>query len=416
MSAIPTPHELYLYLDYVPRPAEADLKWLDFDRECSSETGIEDEAWWINEGVKALKQTMAVEIARLGRNALHVVPLSGGCDSRVILGGLLENVPSSHLVAVTYGVPGAWDFEIPRLLTHKYGVQHEVIDLTVDEWCVDDLREAASCLRYPASVHQAYVRQKITKRFGADCVYWSGFMGDALSGSHLPEIPSPDARAAARGMLRQYATPHCGDQAFEEAVIDHIVTQTPWEQLAHRKLTLDQQVDFAFRQGQHMRTIVLPDSFLSETPFLHPVWVNFILNAPYKLLIHQRLYRRIIIEGYSSLAAFPCANTAGMPLSAAKYQVLAGRLAAKAASYVTRRGYHPSHPRTNYINWSHSLRHKSRLQDSVCTTLQKLKGRQILATKDIDFWWREHLDGSEDYATVLMNLSSLELLIEAGVM
>ena len=80
--------------------------------------------WWISEGVKIFKETIGNQLASSGRGAVHILPMSGGLDFRAVLGGLLEHIPSSQIVTVTYGIPGTWDFEIAKMISRKFGIQH----------------------------------------------------------------------------------------------------------------------------------------------------------------------------------------------------------------------------------------------------------------------------------------------------
>jgi hypothetical protein len=408
-------YERYLYFSYVPRTAEAALQWLNCDFEYDFGLGVEDENWWIQEGVKALKKTMAEQVRHTDQNALHVLPLSGGLDSRAILGGLLENVPPSQIVATTYGIPGAWDFEIGKLIARKSGIRHEAIDLTNDKWDIDDLTRAASRLKLPVSVHQSYVRQKINDYFGKDCVYWSGFMGDAFGGSYLPEVPNTDKKEAIRRLVNTAPTPNYKDQSFREEIIEEILLECPWDHLANRKFSLDQQVDIGIRQNFLHRPLVLVDGFTFKTPFMTPTWGNFMVNVPYPWLLGFRLYKKIITEGYRELAKIPSTTNAGMPIPASRNMVRVGRLIGRIQPYMRPRDSFHSHPRTNYINFTEALRHRGSLQDSVQTTLEDLKKRGLFDPKDLDQWWCDHLNKKIDYTRLLMNLSSLELLLKMGL-
>ena len=126
MKEIISNYELYLFFSYLPKFSEASLEWLNCDFESDFGRGVDNKSWWISEGVKALKKTFTDEIASTNQNTNHIVLLSGGMDSRTILGGLLENLPKYRIIAVTYGIPGAWDFEFAKLITQKFGVRHEV--------------------------------------------------------------------------------------------------------------------------------------------------------------------------------------------------------------------------------------------------------------------------------------------------
>ncbi|MBI5953965.1 MAG: hypothetical protein HY865_20105 [Chloroflexi bacterium] len=393
------------------------MEWLDCDFDYTFGKGMDDESRLVDEGVKLLKQTMADEIAGTGANAVHVVPLSGGLDSRVILGGLLENLPSSQIAVATYGIPGAWDFEIAKKIAREFGLRHEVFNLLDEDWDVDHLLAAALRLRCPISVHQSYVRQKINNHFGVDCVYWSGFMGDVLGGADVLKVPHTDKSMAVKRHINIEPTPNYKDRGFEDALANKMLLEIPWNCLKQPKFTLDRQLYIGDRQRQLTRHITIIEGFNFKAPFLNKAWVNFMINVPHKWLFDKYLYKKIIKKGYERLSKFPSTATAGMPFGpASKSEIFFGRAAAKLKTCLAPKDVHHSHPRTNYINWTESLRHKGKLQDSVYVTLQDIKKRAILNENEIDTWWRDHLSRKADYTRLLMNLSSLELLLKAGVM
>jgi hypothetical protein len=410
-------YEMYLYLSYLPKFTETNLEWFDCDFAYTFEKGMDDESRLVDEGVKLLKQTMADEIADTKANAVHVVPLSGGLDSRVILGGMLENLPSSQIAVATYGIPGAWDFEIAKKIAREFGLQHEVFNLLNEKWDVDKLLIAATRLKSPVSVHQSYVRQKINNHFGMDCVYWSGFMGDVLGGADVLKIPNTDKCMAVKRHINIEPTPNYKDHRFEDALVNKMLLETPWDFLKQTKFALDRQLYIGDRQRQLTRHITIISDFTFKAPFLNKSWVNFMANVSHKCLFDKYLYKKIIKKSYERLSKFPSTATAGMPFgSASKSEIFFGRAVAKLKTCLSPIDTCHSHPRTNYINWTESLRHKGNLQDSVYSTLQDIKKRAILNENEIDTWWSDHLSRKVDYTRLLMNLSSLELLLKAGVM
>jgi asparagine synthetase B (glutamine-hydrolysing) len=50
--------------------------------------------------------------------------LSGGLDSRTLLGGLLKFTSADNIKTFTYGLPGTFDFEIGRDISKRFGVQN----------------------------------------------------------------------------------------------------------------------------------------------------------------------------------------------------------------------------------------------------------------------------------------------------
>lgn len=83
----------------------------------------------INKGVDTLTSTFELTTDECDDDVTHVLPLSGGLDSRTILGGLLNNIPAEEIVTVTFGTPDTWDFEIGRRVAHEAGTQHFTVDL-----------------------------------------------------------------------------------------------------------------------------------------------------------------------------------------------------------------------------------------------------------------------------------------------
>jgi hypothetical protein len=61
---------------------------------------------------------------------LHVVPLTGGLDSRAVLALLIDGGVKDKVVTVTMGTPGTFDYEIGRRVARRAEVPHERIDLT----------------------------------------------------------------------------------------------------------------------------------------------------------------------------------------------------------------------------------------------------------------------------------------------
>ena len=91
-------------------------------------------------------------------------------------------------------------------------------------------------LKSPVSVYQSYVRQKINNYFGTDCVYWSGFLGDAIGGYGIPKVPNTDKWEAIKRFIDIEPTPHYKDQRFRSELINKICIEFPWDHLKSRKI------------------------------------------------------------------------------------------------------------------------------------------------------------------------------------
>ena len=90
------------------------------------------------EGLKALSEPALIDqgVAAIkarfqeADNGTHIVPLSGGLDSRAILAGLLDRGLKDQIIATTYGTPGTYDYDIGCRVAKKIGVKHKAFDLS----------------------------------------------------------------------------------------------------------------------------------------------------------------------------------------------------------------------------------------------------------------------------------------------
>ena len=133
-------------------------------------------------GTVALKKSFQDEIAN-DYDKLHILPLSGGLDSRTVLANILELVDPSKIITVTFGLPGSPDYERAKSITKKIGLRWENIDLSPGKWTwtTTMLIETAKRSLRPTWLFDSAVNHAIHLKFGKECVYWSGFMGDSLS-------------------------------------------------------------------------------------------------------------------------------------------------------------------------------------------------------------------------------------------
>ena len=178
-DAIPT----FLHFGYLPRPPADGSQ--DFWTNGRDKEWNGDESALIARGVQSLK----CAFKDCGEGP-HIVPLSGGLDSRAILGGLLDAGHRDRIVAVTWGTRGTYDFDIGCEVARHAGVRHEDIDLTQvsvrRELLLETARDVGKCVW----LFDAFYNRLAPKLFGKNAIYWSGFLGDPLSGAHLPPLES----------------------------------------------------------------------------------------------------------------------------------------------------------------------------------------------------------------------------------
>ncbi|MEO0271932.1 MAG: asparagine synthase-related protein [candidate division WOR-3 bacterium] len=408
----------YLHFGYLPDP-EADLSALLGEINNSGFVNLSASSVNENElvaiGVDCLKKAFGEAIREAGIERTHVIPLSGGLDSRAILCGLIENVDRSRIKAVTFGSPGTLDYEIGRMVAIVAGVEHQSIDLTSTEWkwSIEGLTSTAVQTEGPIWLFDAYVNRHMAEWFGKNCVYWSGFMGDPLAGSHLLARDS-SSWSEARTRFTQ-RNQFCRRVRLSRADFDAEMFLPDLPFASPTLLSYDEQIDFSIRQQCWIKKIVLPKGYDYRTPFLQPRWVHFILGVPRYCRERQRLYKRILRVAYPEIFSLPTKANLGLPLGASWYSVKARKLGMRLNSFLARAlRIRRASPFVNYIDFDWALRERKDLKTLVYEEILALKKRKILNWIDIETLWEAHQKGRGDFADALTLLASLEINLKAG--
>ena len=407
----------FLHFGYLPSPDVRLPVWLVDRSDRQRRPGDADRvdlSSWIAEGVGVLKRVFQDSVG--GPAMAHVVPLSGGLDSRAILGGLLENLETREIRAVTFGSPGTWDYEIGRDVARAASVRWEAIDLSSEDWRweIAPLVKTAKRLERPIGLFDTHVNHQVPERFGAGNVYWSGFMGDPLSGSHLPHRDSATWGEAQEHFVRGNRFCRSVDLLPPDFEPRRCLPPSPLS--GGEDLCYDEQLDFAVRQQCLIRHIVFPKGYEYRTPFLHPAWVSFILSVPRRYREGQYLYEEILKAAYARLFALPAKNNLGLPLNAAPWRKGA-RLLGLGARGLARR-IAPSlfcsiSPGLNYIDFDRDIRRRPDLRATIGASLQDLRRRGLVDWINLESIWQRHQHGQGNHADALMLLASLEIHLKA---
>lgn len=404
----------FLHYGYIPRDGSlCPLKeWLSID---SDEIKAMNDQWekssildFLEMGVEVLKSLVSTT-----GQGMHIVPLSGGLDSRAILAGLLDSLPREKVHAITCGIPGTWDFEIGIQVAEAAGVDVSVVDLSNLQWSTERLASFANEISAPIALFDAYMYAQVLQEGGREPTYWSGFMGDPLVGSHLRTEPNCSWRKARQIFARENAFASSCSLAPDGYQPESVLPERPLVDTSI--LSAYEQLDFAVRQWGFIRPQVLLEGYTFRSPFLNPDWVQFGLSMPNEHRRKQRGYKRILREAYPGLFALPVKNNVGLPLDASpfrKYSRLAVELIRRGAKQV---GLPCTgvDPRLNYTDIAESIR-SGPLCVTVWENLQDLQHRDLVSWIDIEALWSEHQSGKSDHSDALNLLTSLEIHLKAG--
>jgi hypothetical protein len=348
----------------------------------------------------------------------HIVPLSGGLDSRAVIAGLFEAGAGSNVTAVSFGEPGSYDYEISAMLANKFGMGHRRIDLgrvPIDEDALVRTAENGAAWTY---LFDAYFNSLICSEGGHDTTYWSGFMGDPLAGSHIPAQPSGSWDEAKRYYLSHNILPGETDVVAPGCDLASSLPTAPmWDSSV---LSFDDQLDFAIRQWNYALRVVTCRGYDYRTPFLGPAWTQFILSVPRRYRLGKHLYEKILVAAYPDWFSMPTTGYVGGSVTATKAEVFARKAALRIASAVglpagssVRRSLH-LYGRANYIDFADAFRRRPEYTALVRGSIGDLKKRDIVTWIDLDAVVRDHMSGQRNNSIVLVVLTAMEASLKAS--
>jgi hypothetical protein len=376
---------------------------MDFNQK--DEKCILNESDIIEEGASIWKRSF-----QKPNGQLHIVPLSGGLDSRAILGGLMEAGYRDRIIVVTFGTPDTLDYEIGRSIAKNLGFSHECIDLSTIRIDQQLLLETAQNGASWTFLIDAFYNSLVPKMFGKEAIYWTGYMGDALSGAHLPPIESDSWQIAKRYFA---AWNHfCGSfrltpQSFNA---EGCLPQHP---LCNKKdMSFDDQLDFYIRQQCYISPVIIPKGYDYRTPFLTLDWVKFILSIPFEYRTGQYIYKKILLKAFSDLFKFPTKKNLGLPINSPSWRLFVRRCFNKGQSFIAPL-YKGINPRISYVDFNHSLRKRNDMKILVRESINDLKKRGIIDWLDLDFIWKAHQMKGSNHGSTLMLLTALEVSLKS---
>lgn len=367
-----------------------------------------DERELLARGVELLRAVCAV-----GDERVHVVPLSGGIDSRLILGLLAEHGPRERLVATTFGVPGAHDFELAPAVARAAGVRHEVLDLT--DWPLSRAELLATARAAPWTfTFEVHYNRLVFRRFGADAVYWSGNQANSIAGedAHVRHASWAEACrefAAELPAVRGFTLTPPGFRA-ELA----LPAQPP---LADTCLTHVEQLFMLVRNPCRNDPAQMPPGFDVRAPFRTAPWVEFMLRLPPEIRRAGAFYQELATRAAPTLFALPLKNSQGLAPDAAPWRVGLARARQKAERTLRARfprAFVRPNPKLNYADFDRELRGGGVLAQIVEDSLVRLVDARVvdwLAPLEL---WQDHRRWRANLGDALVLLCALELNLAAN--
>lgn len=410
MSSTTPSIDHFLYYGYLPdHKHEKREAIFDFGRsgtfDCTEEEMIE-------KGKKSLSNMFEESLENIHSSKKHIVPLSGGLDSRMLLGGLLRSVPKDNIFTVTYGSPGTWDFEIPTEIATTMNINHQDFDLRTDfEWSEQSLRQVVRSISTPVNLFLVYPNWELHRRlFKDNNVIWSGFMGDPPAGGHVSETKSNSWSAA----LDRFTESNCvlGEISIGEDYNPRLpLPDNPF--VDQDIFTFDDQLDFFIRQANYIRPVNMPTNSQYITPFHSDEWISFWSRVPHQQRRDRHLYKKIFSDVFPELANFPTDDMWGVAFTQselrAKINGTIDLLRSRFRAALTNK-YQSPDPNKNYMDFNAAFRYDEQFKKIAESTLTSLNNRNLLNFNVINLWERQQ--NGQNIAREIQNLISLELWID----
>ncbi len=338
-------------------------------------------------------------------NQKHLVPISGGLDSRAILAGLLEHTEANNIYTYTFGSPKTLDYEIGNYIAKVLGTNHTSFSLTDYNYKQDELNDISSRVDYQTMLfHHAPVFE-VDRQF-QDCANWSGFMGDPIAGSKLLRNPSQTLTDAKKAFIKKNTYVRSVNLSSNDDFDDLIVCDA----INNDKLTIDEQLDFQNRQLKYIAPHVLMKGFNYKLPFLYQPWVDFMLSIPNEFRTEQRLYKQVLSHTFPKEFGYKTKTNSGHSLNTPKWIVLLSKINNKILSTLKLK----QNININYLDFNKEIRKNFSLQNIIKSNISDLKDKKIIDWIDVDKILNNHLSNKGDFSDALIILTSLEIHLKNG--
>lgn len=378
----------YLAFGFVPELTDGDPLYLlgEWSRLPLRDARQVSEASLVREGVRALRAAFEESATRSEAAAGQVVLLSGGLDSRAVLGGLLELYDRAEVRTATFGMPGEQDFDFAAGVARAAGVRHEVLESFSVEWTTQGLVDSvlARELPLPHPFGQRYLSYLLHRRIGADHVFWDGLAGDVVGGKVTRQSDDRTTwEAAVADFTDANLLPDAASYTSPDFRPLSAMPAAPF--VTDRVLPYPDQLMFAVRQARWTSTRAVRGHTI-RMPFLSRSWLDFMLSVPVRYRQDQRLYTTILRTAHPRLFALPTTTFDGAAAPASplvqRARLLQRRVLheAERIGWPVRSGGKPDSGANSAIRRGH--RERADIRELIASNLDDLAARGVVPGLD----------------------------------
>lgn len=342
-------------------------------------------------------------------NKDQVVPLSGGMDSRIILAALCELTDAKNIQTYTFGVPGAYDYDIPNKISQKFGTRHTNFKAEDTKYTVDGLVRAAIESDGNTEVFHPLVLNRVVDHYGTDATYWSGFAGDLVGGAFGSKISGENPKQ----QLIKYEKRgiHLLDGAIEDNTLYPYISNG--EKMSNY-VSANEACFWANHVERYTGHHIFRNDISVVAPLVDMRLLKFFFTLPVKERENKKFFNEAFSTIFSDVFKFP---TADYGYKYSKSSIL--EPFHKIKFYYSALGWRlmPSvftHPNSAYIDMQHAINVRSDVRGCVDTLIADLAERKLVDNERMFFLLSEHRKGQQNFTKDIINLASLEVILKAA--
>jgi len=352
-----------------------------------------------------------------------VIPISGGWDSRIILGESLKHFPKSKIKTYSFGVPGQLDFDIGRLISKKLDLNHESVDLTKVPITWDKLLESVSISPWTGVPDAFYNQYGLKKVAQEGDIMLSGFLGGPLTGGGLDftgdtreqiihDFVCKQRRVKSIDLLPSDFSPSKLLPQFENS------TDLSFIMFLYFYV---RQLSYTYRiisNGEGWKGWKIDTGDLENikivAPFLHEKWVKFWMSIPDDYKENQSLYLKMMHHNYPELAKMPSKYSLGANPNSSFSQI------SKKIEYKVKRKLYRIAPTFfdkpnamhNYLDFAEAFRTREDYKEVLQKSFEILKENKLVDWLNFNSLYNSHQKRREDYSDCFVVLIGLALNLE----
>lgn len=341
----------------------------------------------------------------------HVVPLSGGLDSRGVLAGLLEFTEAKNIYTYTFGTPGTLDYDIGKLVAKKAGTNHKNFPLTSHRYKEEELIDISNRVENQTMLFHHPPVWEVDNFCGENSIVWSGFIGDVVAGGHLPKKPIPELIEAKINYVNNYK--YVNSLCLSNESNKNFIEYLEYDFLDKDILSYEEQLVFYERTKKLTAPHVLMEGYNYATPFINNQFMDFLLSLDNKYRRYEYLFIEIMMKAFPKLFSIKTKTTNGLNLRASYTRRTFKKGKHKIKKHLGDNFKQFTNPYINYLDFKKGIREREDLKKLFRSNIADLKSRNVIDWIDEEELFTKHLKKEKDYSDALIVLTSLEIHFKA---